>query len=77
MYINMTLFGQIVSISLALTVVGTIWFARRKDLHKPAFAILVVFAWLVPVVGPACLLTVLATHSRDIETENTEHVLRR
>lgn len=77
MDIDLTLFGQILSISLALAVVETIWFARRKDLHKPAFTILVVFAWLVPVVGPACLLTVLATLSRDIETENPEHVLRR
>jgi len=61
------------TISLVLTVIGTIWFARRQELHNPAMSILVVFAWLVPVFGPACLLTVLATRKSAPEAADVKH----
>ncbi len=73
MDVNLTLLGQVFSISIISTVIGTIWFARRKEMHKPAYSILVIFAWLIPVIGPACLLTVLASRSRAAETSGIEH----
>ena len=76
MAIDLTLFGQLISISIISTAIGTIWFARRKELHKPAYSILVIFAWLTPVIGPACLLTVLATRSRAAEIDGIEHGTR-
>jgi 4-amino-4-deoxy-L-arabinose transferase-like glycosyltransferase len=77
MDINLTLLGQILPISLALTIIGTIWFARRKDLHKLAISILVIFAWLIPVIGPACLLSVLATRSRTTNAGSADQMIRR
>ncbi|MBT8102501.1 MAG: hypothetical protein KJO95_05990 [Gammaproteobacteria bacterium] len=73
MDINIGMLGQGLTISLALTVIGTIWFARRQELHNPAMSILVVFAWLVPVFGPTCLLTVLATRKSASEVAGAEH----
>lgn len=73
MDINIGMLGQGLTISLAFTVIGTVWFARRQELHTPAMSILVVFAWLVPILGPACLLTVLATRKSAAETAGAEH----
>ena len=67
MDISFTVAGQVLSISIISTVIGTIWFARRNELHNPAYSILVIFAWLIPIIGPACLLTVLASRSRAAE----------
>lgn len=73
MDISLSMLGQTISISLALSVIATIWFARRDELHTPAFAILVVFAWLVPILGPACLLTILATRKTPPRVEPAKH----
>lgn len=73
MDINIGMLGQGLTISLAFTIIGTIWFARRKELHTPAMSILVVFAWLVPMLGPACLLTVLATRKSSSAATGAEH----
>ena len=75
MDMNITLLGQIVIVSLAFTVAATIWFARRKELHNPAMSILLIFAWLVPVIGPACLLTVLAATKDSAAAEHVERGL--
>ncbi len=72
MDINLSLLGQMISASLALSVIATIWFARREELHTPAFAILVVFAWLVPILGPVCLLTILATRKNSSPAESAQ-----
>ena len=75
MDLSITFLGQVVVLSLAFTVAGTIWFARRKELHNPAMAILLVFAWLAPVFGPACLLIVLATAKSSSAAGQAEHRL--
>jgi phosphoglycerol transferase MdoB-like AlkP superfamily enzyme len=45
---------------LLAAAIGTIWYARRPALRSIGASVLVVFAWLAPVLGPVCLLIFLA-----------------
>jgi hypothetical protein len=40
--------------------IGTIWYARRPALRSAGVSLLVVFAWLVPMLGSVCLLIFLS-----------------
>lgn len=59
MDINATLFGQIIFAHLLLAGVLTYIYARRPS-QWAGSSVLVVFAWLMPLVGPLCLAIFLA-----------------
>lgn len=62
-------------LSWALAAVGTIWYARRPGRHSIAISLLVIFAWLMPMVGPVCLLIFLAaSNSRTQADTKSQHV---
>ncbi len=54
------LFGQIIVVSFLAATAGTVWYSRRPGVHTTAGALLVVFAWIVPIFGPISLLIFLA-----------------
>ena len=71
MDISMTLLGQYMIIHVA--VVGALTFldGRRRNEHSIGASILVIFAWILPILGPICLATFLAGRrtSKELATE--------
>ena len=59
MDIDATLFGQIMFAHLLLAGALTYIYARRPS-QSAASSVLVIFAWLMPLVGPLCLAIYLA-----------------
>lgn len=70
MDVSLTLFGQIFSVSILATAVCTYWYARTASPHTTAGVVLLVFAWIVPVIGPICLLVFLAGLPKRVAEES-------
>ena len=65
MYINLTLVGQLLVIHILLASVVTFVYGRRFS-PSPGISILTIFAWLFPLLGPACLaIFLVARRKRD------------
>ena len=59
MDINITLFGQLFLFHIVVAAACTAWYARRPSVHTTGSALLVIFAWLIPILGVMCLLVFL------------------
>lgn len=59
MDINATLFGQIIFAHLLVAGALTYIYARRPS-QSAGSRLLVIFAWLMPIVGPLCFAIFLA-----------------
>ena len=68
MDVNPTLLGQSMVLHAVLAAVCTVWYARRRDVHGAGGAVLLVFAWLVPMVGVLCLAIFLVASSSNAST---------
>lgn len=58
--LSLVLFGSFVAAAVA-----TLWYARRPAIRSRGASVLVIFAWLMPVLGPLCLLIFLAAAKSD------------
>jgi hypothetical protein len=59
MDINVTLLGQYMVIHIVVVSALTFLYGRRKDIHSVGSNVLVVFAWIFPILGPICLVAFL------------------
>lgn len=59
MDMNMTLLGQLLVVHIVVAAACTAWYARRPSVHTTGSTLLVIFAWLVPLVGVMCLVVFL------------------
>ena len=69
MDINLTLVGQTIFASFLAATVASFWYYRRSAAHSTAGALLVVVAWIVPVIGPICLMIFLAALPNGVANE--------
>ena len=53
MDINLTLFGQIVLVHILAASALTFYYGRRFS-SSTGGSVLAIFAWLIPILGPAC-----------------------
>lgn len=69
MDINLTLLGQMILASFLAATVASFWYFRRSVAHSTIGALLVVFAWIVPIIGPIGLMIFLAALPNSVANE--------
>ena len=67
MDVSMSLIGQLLLIHIIVCFTCTVWYARRPSLRTTGGSMLLIFAWLMPVIGVLCRAIFLAAASKDRE----------